>query len=77
MKENILRFEILYGLESPDYLENERLKKQMEMLQEALGGSETLKPVDVSRQLLELPALADGEDIDRINRLIMKLNEPG
>lgn len=77
MKENILRFEILYGLDSPGYLENERLKKQMEMLQEALGGSEALKQEDVSRQLLELPALTDREDIDRIYRLVMKLNEPG
>ena len=77
MKEHILRFEIVYGLDSPHYLEEERRRKQMEVLQEAMGGSEQLVAGEVIRQLLELPVLTDEEDIGRINTLILKLNEPG
>ncbi len=77
LKENILRFEIMCGLDSPEHLESERLEKQMEILQEALGGGEELRAAEVTRHLLEMPVLMDEEDIDRINKLIIKLSEPG
>ncbi len=75
MKENLLRFEIMFGLDSPKYLEQERLKKQMEMLQDALGGSNILEVEEVTRQLLEMPVFTEAEDIDRINTIILKLHD--
>ena len=77
VREKLLRFEIIYGVASPQHLEEERRYKQMEVLQDAMGGSERLAAAEVVRQLLEMPALADEEDIGRINSLILKLNEPG
>ena len=77
MKDNILRFEIVYGLDSPEYLQEARLKKQMEVLQDSLGGGDRTRAIEATRQLLELPALSDEEDIRRIDTLVRKMNKPG
>ncbi len=77
LKENLLRFEILFGLDSPAFLKEERLEKQVEVLQETLGGGQQLTPEEVIRYLLEFPALPDEEDVERIKRLILKLKKPG
>ena len=77
MKDNILRLEIMYGLDSPEYLQEARLKKQMEVLQDSLGGSDRTDAADATRSLLELPALTDEKDIRRIDALVMAMNKPG
>ncbi len=77
MKDNILRLEIIYGLESPEYLQQERLQKQVEVLQDSLGGGDRTGVAEATRSLLELPALADEEDIRRIDALVMEMNKPG
>ena len=77
MKDNILRFEIVYGLDSPEYLQEARLKKQMEVLQDSLGGGDRTRAIEATRQLLELPALSDEEDIRRIDTLVREMNKPG
>ncbi|WP_278541115.1 DUF349 domain-containing protein [Oxalobacter formigenes] len=76
LKENILRCEIVYGLDSPDELMQERMQMQVKVLQDSLGGDH-LQSEEVMKQLLELPALMDDTDIQRISNLIIELKKPG
>ncbi len=76
LKENILRCEIVYGLDSPADLMQERMQMQVKVLQDSLGGDH-LQSEEVMKQLLELPALMDDTDIQRISNLIVKLKKPG
>ena len=76
LKENILRCEIVYGLDSPDELMQERMQMQVKVLQDSLGGDH-LQADEVIKQLLELPALMDDSDIKRISNLVLQLKKPG
>lgn len=76
LKENILRCEIVYGLDSPADLMQERMQMQVKVLQDSLGGDH-LQSEEVMKQLLELPALMDDGDIQRVSNLIVELKKPG
>lgn len=76
LKENILRCEIVYGLDSPEELMQERMLLQVKVLQDSLGGDH-LRVGEVMKQLLELPALMDEADIQRISNLVFQLKKPG
>ena len=58
-------------------MQEARLKKQMEVLQDSLGGGDRTRAIEATRQLLELPALSDEEDIRRIDTLVREMNKPG
>ena len=49
---------------------------QVKVLQDSLGGDH-LQSEEVMKQLLELPALMDDTDIQRISNLIIELKKPG
>lgn len=76
LKETILRCEIVYGIDSPDELLQERLLMQVKVLQDSLGGDH-LQAEEVMKQLLEWPALMDEADIRRISNLVLQLKKPG
>lgn len=76
LKENILRCEIVYGLDSPAELMQERMMMQVQVLQDSLGGDH-IQSDEVMKQLLELPALMDEADIQRISNLVLTLKKPG
>ncbi len=76
LKESILRCEIVYGLDSPAELMQERMLMQVQVLQDSLGGDH-LQSEEVMKQLLELPALMDDTDIQRISNLVVELKKPG
>lgn len=76
LKETILRCEIVYGLDSPDELIEERMQMQVKVLQDSLGGDH-LQSEEVVKQLLELPALMNEIDIQRISNLVIELKKPG
>ncbi len=76
LKDNLLRSEIVYGLDSPDELMQERLQMQVKVLQDSLAGDH-LQADEAIRQLLELPALMDDRDIQRISHLVARIKKPG
>ncbi len=73
LKDSLLEFEIVYGLESPKEVAEERLQKQQEILQRGSENNRKLSSEDVVKTLLELPAPIDGSDINRICVLLTKL----
>ena len=76
LKDTILRCEIVYGLDSPDELMQERMLMQVKVLQDSLQGDH-LQTEEVMKQLLELPALMDESDIQRISNLVVQMKKPG
>lgn len=52
----------------------ERMQMQVKVLQDSLGGDH-LQSEEVMKQLLELPALMDDTDIQRISNLIIELEK--
>ena len=75
MKNSLLEFEVVYGLESPVGLEEERQQKQAEMQQHALGNDGKPSAEEVAKALLELPAPAEEGDISRICALLTKVSK--
>ena len=72
----ILQMEIRLGVESPAALSQERLKQQIQVLQDALrAGQRPDQPQALLMQLCTQPALLDDEAAARIERLIMRSRE--
>jgi len=68
--------EIRLGMESPATLSQERLKQQIQVLQDALrAGQRSDQPQALLMQLCTQPALLDDEAAARIERLIMRWHE--
>ncbi len=67
----LLRLEIVAGLDSPPALAKERLRMQVEVLQSTLkSGQQSLTPQAQLLHLCSLPALIDTNSIDRIEKLL-------
>jgi exonuclease SbcC len=76
LAEELLRCEILAGLDSPEEFTRSRLQLQVDVLQSALKAGQ--KPQTTQAQLLALctlPAALDARDARRIERLIAHLQE--
>jgi len=74
--QEILQMEIRLGVESPAALAQERLKQQIQVLQDALrAGQRPDQPQALLMQLCTQPALLDDEAAARIERLIMRSRE--
>jgi exonuclease SbcC len=74
--QEILQMEIRLGVDSPAALSQERLKQQIQVLQDALrAGQRTDQPQALLKQLCTQPALLDDEAAVRIERLIMRSSE--
>jgi exonuclease SbcC len=74
--QEILQMEIRLGVDSPAALSQERLKQQIQVLQDALrAGPRTDQPQALLKQLCTQPALLDDEAAVRIERLIMRSSE--
>jgi hypothetical protein len=74
--QEILQMEIRLGVESPAALSQERLKQQIQVLQDALrAGQRPDQPQALLMQLCTQPALLDDEAATRIERLIMRTRE--
>ena len=74
--QEILQMEIRLGVESPAALAQERLKQQIQVLQDALrAGQRPDQPQALLMQLCTQPALLDDEAAARIERLIMRSQE--
>lgn len=71
LAQELLRLEIMTGIESPAEMSRERLRLQVEVLQSSLKAGQ--KPLARDAQLLRLcslAALADAQSVSRIERLI-------
>lgn len=71
----LLRLEIVAGLDSPPEFSKERLKMQVEVLQSSLKSGQ--KPMTQQAQLLSLcslPALADTRNVNRIEQLLKTIS---
>ena len=76
LMQEILQMEIRLGVESPAALAQERLKQQIQVLQDALrAGQRPDQPQALLMQLCTQPALLDDEAAARIERLIMRSQE--
>lgn len=74
--QEILQMEIRLGVDSPAALSQERLKQQIQVLQDALrAGQRTDQPQALLMQLCTQPALLDDEAAARIEHLIMRSPE--
>ncbi len=74
LSQEILRLEIVAGLESPAELSRERLKMQVEVLQSSLKmGHKSLSQDEQLYTLCALPAVADAQDSSRISHLLAKM----
>ena len=74
--QEILQMEIRLGVDSPAALSQERLKQQIQVLQDALrAGQRPDQPQALLMQLCTQPALLDDEAAARIERLIMRSRE--
>lgn len=73
LSHELLRCEILQGIESPAALSRERLRLQVEVLQTSLRGRPAVPASDERLlQLCALPAMADAEAAQRLGRLIVR-----
>jgi hypothetical protein len=73
LAQQVLRLEILLGIDSPPELSRERLQLQVEVLQSSLKAAQ--KPVTQETRLLQLcglPALADQQIDRRINQVLAR-----
>jgi exonuclease SbcC len=78
LQKEILQDEILLGVDSPSTLARERMELQVEVLQSSLKAGQ--KPTMTENQLLNLcalPANADEETLQRIERLIVQFVKQG
>jgi len=74
--QEILQMEIRLGVDSPATLSQERLKQQIQVLQDALrAGQRSDQPQALLMQLCTQPALLDDEAAARIERLIMRWHD--
>ena len=74
--QEILQMEIRLGVDSPATLSQERLKQQIQVLQDALrAGQRSDQPQALLMQLCTQPALLDDEAAVRIERLIMRWHD--
>lgn len=74
LSQEILRLEIVIGLDSPAELSRERLKMQVEVLQSSLKmGHKSLSQDEQLYALCALPALVDAQDSSRITQLLAQL----
>nr|WP_217344524.1 DUF349 domain-containing protein [Noviherbaspirillum sp. L7-7A]MBV0878681.1 DUF349 domain-containing protein [Noviherbaspirillum sp. L7-7A] len=74
--QEILQMEIRLGVDSPAALSQERLKQQIQVLQDALrAGQRQDQPQALLMQLCTHPALLDDEAAARIQRLIMRWHD--
>ena len=71
--QNLLRFEIVAGIESPAELSRERLKMQVAVLQSTLKMGAANNKQDGLLELCKLPALADAAAVKRLHGLLGKL----
>jgi hypothetical protein len=74
LRQNVLRLEIVAGVESPAELSRDRLKMQVEVLQSALKNGPVTNKLGALLDLCKLPAPADQDVLTRVERLIGKLN---
>lgn len=74
LSQEILRLEIVAGLDSPAELSRERLKMQVEVLQSSLRmGRKSLSKDEQLYALCALPALVDAQDSSRIAQLLAQM----
>lgn len=74
LSQEILRLEIVTGLDSPAELSRERLKMQVEVLQSSLKmGHKSLNQDEQLYALCALPAMVDAQDSSRISHLLAKM----
>jgi hypothetical protein len=71
--QNLLRCEIIAGLESPPELSRERLQMQVAVLQSTLKMGSSNNKHDALLDLCKLPALADAAAVKRMEALVGKL----
>ncbi len=71
--QNLLRFEIVAGLDSPPELARERLQMQVAVLQSTLKNGASNNRQDALLELCRLPALADAAAARRLNTLLGRL----
>jgi hypothetical protein len=71
--QNLLRFEIVAGLDSPPELSRERLQMQVAVLQSTLKNGATNNRQDALLDLCRLPALADEAAAKRLHVLLGRL----
>jgi hypothetical protein len=71
--QNLLRFEIVAGLDSPPELARERLQMQVAVLQSTLKNGATNNRQDALLELCRLPALADAAATKRLHTLLGRL----
>ncbi|MGZ5200889.1 MAG: DUF349 domain-containing protein [Telluria sp.] len=76
--QELLRLEIIAGVDSGPEFARERLKLQVEVLQSSLkSGNRPATNAAELRQLCALPALADARTASRIEHLLMRLAKEG
>lgn len=74
LSQEILRLEIVTGLDSPAELSRERLKMQVKVLQSSLKmGRKSLSQDEQLYALCALPALVDAQDSSRITQLLAQM----
>ncbi|MBV8633966.1 MAG: DUF349 domain-containing protein [Burkholderiaceae bacterium] len=71
--QNLLRFEIVAGLDSPPELSRERLQMQVAVLQSTLKNGASGNRQEALLELCRLPALADAAAAKRLNTLLGRL----
>ncbi len=71
--QNLLRFEIVAGLDSPPELSRERLQMQVAVLQSTLKNGASNNRQDALLELCRLPALADAAAEKRLHTLLGRL----
>ncbi|HEX8955315.1 MAG TPA: DUF349 domain-containing protein [Burkholderiaceae bacterium] len=71
--QNLLRFEIVAGLDSPAELSRERLQMQVAVLQSTLKNGASGNRQEALLELCRLPALADAAAAKRLNALLGRL----
>ena len=70
--QELLRAEILAGVESPPEHAQDRMRVQLEVLQASLSGDKDVSYGERIERLLALPAYADDQSIARLSRLLKK-----
>ena len=70
----LLRLEIMIGLESPAELSRERLQMQVEVLQSTLKNGAVINKRDLLKELCKLPAVLDAQSAHRMEALAGRLN---
>jgi hypothetical protein len=72
LRQELLRLEIIFGLESPAELSADRMKMQIEVLQNSLGGNKEEARSARLDILCSLPAFADEQTAMRMAELLQK-----